>query len=587
MHAKKAYILLCLFFIIFGLVIGVISLLMSYSIYLEREQFFEEEGIYFERFSVREDDGIEIQGFHYVPTDLREKTDGSVPAILLIHGIHGRKEFNFEKVFQLVKRGYAVFSVEQRGHGESGGLSAFLAQEPHDMSVVIDYIDKHYEYANASYMGVLGLSYGGGIASILQATDERVYASVLYHPLTSIEYINERIPFEKFIGITPMISNLHDIEDASKVCSADNMKNVLIIHGTGDRLIEVEQSEKFYEQIDGDSRNDIQIEFRPDLDHDQTESDEMSLKYTVLWFEHFFHDPSINLTQRDSEIKNVSLYENGIPYSSLPQINIIIAAFSIFIGVSLLVLALKVWPIARVSSLDFKRDPKNFKKNHPHYKRMVTRRIFLYFIPVITGSILFSLFNPSYLYGYFLAIPLATILLMIIVPRSEYLNRKSEWFHWYWFDSKVLLWSIPIIVAPIAFFVVFFNACSFFLNLPLLPFLTTSALMYFLMLTCPFYADYMFLRGFKYEHTVIIIFLKPLTLFIFFLFVPVPLFPLFPYFGRAILPIAAIALIGLLSWTVLNVIEAIWYIYRNKAISMTIIFLPITIILLLTIFRII
>ena len=89
---------------------------------------FEEEDIYSEEFSVKMKDNVEIKGLLYVDKDLEEKEDNSVPTVLLLHGINGRKEHQIDKIFQLVKRGFAVFSVEQRGHGESGGFCSFLRE---------------------------------------------------------------------------------------------------------------------------------------------------------------------------------------------------------------------------------------------------------------------------------------------------------------------------------------------------------------------------------------------------------------------------------------------------------------------------
>ncbi|MHA2131118.1 MAG: CocE/NonD family hydrolase, partial [Promethearchaeota archaeon] len=102
------------------------------------------------------------------------------------HGINGRKEHKVNIIYQYVKLGYAIASVEQRGHGESGNPSAFLNKEPYDMIEVIDFLETQYPFANSTHMGLLGFSYGGGIGAILQAIDIRIHASVLYDPLADL-----------------------------------------------------------------------------------------------------------------------------------------------------------------------------------------------------------------------------------------------------------------------------------------------------------------------------------------------------------------------------------------------------------------
>ncbi|GAH04351.1 unnamed protein product, partial [marine sediment metagenome] len=88
--------------------------------------------------------------------NLKENTTNSIPTILFLHGINGRKEHKIETIYQYAKYGYAVISVEQRGHGESGTPSGFLSIEPYDMIEVIDYIEANYQYANTSHIGLLG-----------------------------------------------------------------------------------------------------------------------------------------------------------------------------------------------------------------------------------------------------------------------------------------------------------------------------------------------------------------------------------------------------------------------------------------------
>lgn len=163
-----------------SIILTIISISLAFLIGTQKLTYFEKENIDIENISVKMRDGISIKGLIYVDKDLKENDTNSIPTILLLHGINGRKEHKFSIIYQFVKLGYAVISVEQRGHGESGGPSGFLGKEPDDMIEVIDFIENNYDFANTSHMGLLGFSYGGGIGAILQAKEDRINAVVLY-----------------------------------------------------------------------------------------------------------------------------------------------------------------------------------------------------------------------------------------------------------------------------------------------------------------------------------------------------------------------------------------------------------------------
>ncbi len=595
MEKKKSILIISFILIISSIFLAILSIIFAFSIHTQRMAFFEKEDIYFEEFSVKMKDNVEIKGLLYVDKDLEEKEDNSVPTVLLLHGINGRKEDQIYKIFQLVKRGFAVFSVEQRGHGESGGFCTLLRKEPGDMEKIIDFIEDHYDFSNATHIALLGFSFGGGIGAILQAKDDRVYASVLYHPLVSIDHLIDLLPFQNLFGFTYGIGRLEDIKDGLGECTISNTKNLLLIHGKDDELISPEDSKELYEQVGGSYRNDIGLEIRPDLNHFENDIDDESFKYAIIWLEHFYIDSSIDIINRDLEITYIKFEDFEYPDSSLPELLILTSSIILFLGFSLLLLTTKVWPLSSEISSNLQSKISN-EKDIQSYKKMVLSRVIIYIIPVAIGAPLFAVLNPSYFFGYALIIPIATIILFLLMPCFEHSDWKSkwkshlnsEWNYWYQNNSRLLLYGIIIVIMPILFYVIIFNFNAYQMIKSPIPFFNTTMILYLSMGISTFFMDYLLIRGLKTQHSMILIFLRPLTLVIFYIFIPIPAFSFtgLPISGE-IGQILIFSLIGLVFWFVLMLMIQLRKIYKNILPVMLIFFFPLIIFLLFVFIRLV
>lgn len=80
-------------------------------------------------------------------------------------------------VGDLTKAGYAVISIDQRGHGESGGTVRVMdpAFEGQDLVAIVDWAEQHLDYLKYRdgnlLLGAIGGSYGGGYQMLLWETD--------------------------------------------------------------------------------------------------------------------------------------------------------------------------------------------------------------------------------------------------------------------------------------------------------------------------------------------------------------------------------------------------------------------------------
>ena len=565
-----------------SIILTVISLSLAFLIGFQKSTYFEKENIDIENISVEMRDGILIKGLIYVDKDLKENDLNSIPTLLLLHGINGRKEHKIRIIYQFVKLGYAVVSVEQRGHGESGGPSGFLGKEPDDMTEVINFIEINYGFANTSHIGLLGYSYGGGVGAILQAKDDRIYSVVLYHPLSSLDSLIERIPIQNLIGSTTQVTNIDDIQDAFDIANESNSKNLLLLQGLNDKIIPYLDTQNFYNHLNGESRIDIDLKFRPNLGHEGNEKDITSLKYTIAWFEHFYHNSSIIISNLDTEISYFTLANYNFPKSNVSEILIIISAIVLFVGLSIIVLRNKILPYW--DQLPIKPVIDDSLDGKKKYKKMIIYRTTSYLGVALISGILFSIFNSSLLYGYFIFFPIITIIMMFFFPSELHLNSKSEWKNWINNNLFTSLYSLSIIIIPTVFFVLFYNLATQLTMNFTIPFLKIDSIPYIAVGLGSGIMDYLYLREMKGRHPMILLIIRPISLLIFLIFVPVPPFPIL---GGITSHVLFIILTGVIIYYIRNLVIFLSKFYKNSFSMFLLIMLPFIIFYMRVFFRII
>jgi len=112
------------------------------------------------------------------------KSGGKHPAVLLAHGFGGTKDSVAQDAKDLADRGYAVLTWTARGFGRSTGHIHLDAPkyEVADASLLLDWLAQRPEVeldaSGDPRVGVVGGSYGGGLALLLAGQDKRVDAIV-------------------------------------------------------------------------------------------------------------------------------------------------------------------------------------------------------------------------------------------------------------------------------------------------------------------------------------------------------------------------------------------------------------------------
>lgn len=128
------------------------------------------------------DQPVELDTTLWLPDDA--SADRKVPAVLLAHGFGGTKDSVRSDAEDFVSRGYAVLTWTARGFGRSGGEIHLdhPDYEIRDAQRLLDRLAQRPEVrtdaAGDPRVGVVGGSYGGGLALLLAAQDQRVDAIV-------------------------------------------------------------------------------------------------------------------------------------------------------------------------------------------------------------------------------------------------------------------------------------------------------------------------------------------------------------------------------------------------------------------------
>jgi len=536
---RKLFKKISLLLIVSAIILSAVSFLSAISLGITRLEFFNDENIVYEKFSVRMSDGASIKGVMYVDGNHYNINNNSVPMVLMLNGINSRKEDNINKAYQLVKRGFSVFSIEQRGHGESTGPSGFLSKEPYDMVEVLDYIENRYNFPNVTHIALFAFSYGGGIGAILQAIDTRIFTTVLYHPLTSLDSFLNIFPFQNLIGTTSTIKRLEEIQDAFDIANETNTENLLLIHGNSDTLIYPKSSD-------------------------------------------YYNNNSIDLTDLESEGEYLHLYPFNYPNSNIPEYSIILASILFFIGISILVIKFKIQPFWE--KLPGEKSPFDEKTANEKYKKMIIYRSSAYLVTALITGIFCSIFNVSLIFGYFILYPIVTLIILLFIPSELHSSWRDEWRSWIKHDFLLFVYTLLTISIPMVIFLIIYNLNATIMLKSLIPIINTSLLITIAIGLGSGIMDYLYLREFKPKHTYILMIIRLASLLIFVIFVPIPPYPLL---GGIVSLIGFFALFGIFTFYIRQLVLYVSKFYKSSLAIYCLVMCPLIIFYVKIFFRIV
>lgn len=207
-------------------------------------------------------DGIVLRGTEHLPNQM----NSLIPAVILFHGFTANRcEFGFSFV-KLARRleaeGIAVYRFDFMGSGESDGnfSDMSVSTELEDAHAILDYV-RSLDYIDSSRIGVLGMSMGGCVASLLAGyRPQDIQSLCLWAPAAFIPeaarngvLLGQHITKDmKEVGYLPWGNlqvgmnffdediNLHVYE------TAQNFEGpVLLVHGDKDLTVPIETSYEY------------------------------------------------------------------------------------------------------------------------------------------------------------------------------------------------------------------------------------------------------------------------------------------------------------------------------------------------------
>lgn len=129
-------------------------------------------------------DGLVLVGLYYAPGP-EAVGDSGAPAVLLMHHGGSRKEAWIDFIPVLAEAGYAVLTVDLRGHGETGGgFEWALADE--DALLWLAWLRDQPE-VDPQRVSIVGASLGGDVGLRIMPRDEQLRTLVSLSPLLALD----------------------------------------------------------------------------------------------------------------------------------------------------------------------------------------------------------------------------------------------------------------------------------------------------------------------------------------------------------------------------------------------------------------
>lgn len=208
-----------------------------------------------------ERDGLKLRGTQYRPKG------ENLPIAIVSHGFMANQETTRAYAIWFAERGYVSYCYDFNGgsamknHSEGKTTDMSVMTEVKDLEAVINYA-KSLEFTDGKNITLMGCSQGGFVSALTAAKNEQpVKKLVLFYPALCIpdDARAGKMMFAKFdpgnipetIKCGPMILGKCYVADVIDLDPFKEIQNyngdVLIIHGTKDKIVHVDYAKKAYE----------------------------------------------------------------------------------------------------------------------------------------------------------------------------------------------------------------------------------------------------------------------------------------------------------------------------------------------------
>ncbi len=187
-----------------------------------------------------------------------EKWDNwrELPTIILVHGWSRNVGRMLPYIRNMHGQGFNLLAFDARHHGnsDSDGFGA-MPKFAEDIISAIDYLTESGEITTGK-IGVLGLSIGGAGAIYAASLDKRIKAMVIVgafsHPeeVMLVEFRRRKIPRFPFAWLAFRYMEFRIGARFDDIAPVNNIRlikgNLLLVHGSDDQTVPVEQAEHMY-----------------------------------------------------------------------------------------------------------------------------------------------------------------------------------------------------------------------------------------------------------------------------------------------------------------------------------------------------
>ena len=206
----------------------------------------------FETFDFQATDGNKDRGWFVPPTD----GPGRGAVIVFVHGLGANRTNMLGNAAILHAAGFGALLIDLRAHGESEGeLASFGLDEVNDVRGAVDWLEARGDYK----LGILGQSMGASttlmsaaaIPELAAVVEESGFTSMADNIASGVRELAHMPPFPfapliKFWGEQQSgldIDAVRPIDAAAKIAP----RPLLIIHGSDDRLVPIDNAKRMYE----------------------------------------------------------------------------------------------------------------------------------------------------------------------------------------------------------------------------------------------------------------------------------------------------------------------------------------------------
>ncbi|MHA1730623.1 MAG: alpha/beta hydrolase family protein [Promethearchaeota archaeon] len=467
-HQHSRVKLLVVLLLVLSASLGVVFVVF----YIQEQVYLQDEDIVVERRFAPTYDAKSIPCFLVMSRENVKIRDHSLPVVILVHGINGKKEDLLYKALNLAHNGFVAIPIDQRGHGDSQTYSSVGYFEVDDISALIDWISHEVPMANSSNVGLIGESLGGITAYIAQTRDPRVQATVAYNAVSNLTQAIDLLSINNFFSSgREMANNPDSLRVRSPIAhlTPENTKNLLILHGSGDVVVNVSQAYEVYEKVNGSERDDITLIVNPGESHGGNQINATNLKFSILWMRHYLKGEDLRTDRTGLYEESAGVEVEQFQRAPVSALYVLIAWISVvlFLLLARVFMHTDIDPYARPETDLEQLEIDRYKPADPVEKKKV-RNILLYivgfyYVAYLSSGILSIAFKFTIFEAYFI-IPVAIglPLIMIILYRSnafreplwEFMNRRMG------LGIKDLPLSLFVLLVPFFAYIILADAVS-------------------------------------------------------------------------------------------------------------------------------